>query len=52
MWRNNPEINNRFHLPGNSVSEVGERMNGGAVKEDKSPENDAIDFRKEVQDPR
>jgi hypothetical protein len=30
------------HLPGNSVSEVGERMNGGAVKEDKSPENEAI----------
>ena len=30
------------HLPGNSVSDVGERMKGGAVKEDKSPENDAI----------
>ena len=28
--------------PGNSVSEVGERMKGGAVKEDKSPENEAI----------
>ena len=37
-----PERNNQFHLPGNSVSDVGERMNGGAVKEDKSPENDAI----------
>jgi hypothetical protein len=24
------------------VSEVGERMKGGAVKEDKSPENEAI----------
>ena len=24
------------------MSEVGERMKGGAVKEDKSPENDAI----------
>ena len=30
------------YLPGNSVSEVGERMKGGAVKEDKSPENEAI----------
>jgi len=36
------ERNRLFHLPGNSVSEVGERMKGGAVKEDKSPENDAI----------
>lgn len=24
------------------MSEVGERINGGAVKEDKSPENEAI----------
>ena len=39
---NNSERKNRFHLPGNSVSEVGERMNGGAVKEDRSPENAAI----------
>lgn len=31
-----------IHLPGNSVSDVGERMKGGAVKEDKSPENEAI----------
>ena len=30
------------YSPGNSVSEVGERMKGGAVKEDKSPENEAI----------
>jgi len=30
------------YLPGNSVSEVGERIKGGAVKEDKSPENEAI----------
>lgn len=29
-------------VPGNSVSEIGERMNGGAVKEERSPENDAI----------
>lgn len=36
------ERNSLFHLPGNSVSEVGERMKGGAVKEDKSPENEAI----------
>jgi hypothetical protein len=34
------------------VRDVGERMKGGAVNEDKSPENEAIDFRKEVQDPR
>lgn len=29
-------------VPGNSVRETGERMNGGAVMDDKSPENDAI----------
>lgn len=29
-------------VPGNSVSEMGERMKGGAVNEDKSPEKDAI----------
>ena len=29
-------------LPGNSVRDVGERMKGGAVNEDKSPENEAI----------
>lgn len=39
---NNSEIDRLFHLPGNSVSEVGDRMKGGAVKEDKSPENEAI----------
>ncbi len=27
--------------PGNSVREMGERMNGGAVSEERSPENDA-----------
>ena len=30
------------HTPGNSVSEMGERMNGGAVKDERSPEKDAI----------
>lgn len=29
-------------LPGNSVSEMGERMNGGAVSDERSPETDAI----------
>ena len=29
-------------VPGNSVSEMGERMKGGAVKDERSPENDAI----------
>ena len=38
----NRETKRLSHLPGNSVSEVGERMNGGAVKEDRSPENEAI----------
>lgn len=38
----NRETKRLSRLPGNSVSEVGERMNGGAVKEDKSPENEAI----------
>jgi hypothetical protein len=37
---------------GNSVRETGERMNGGAVKEDKSPEKDAIDLRNDDQLPR
>lgn len=32
-----------------SVNETGERINGGAVKEDKSPEYEAIDFKKLVQ---
>lgn len=31
-----------------STSEVGDKMNGGAVNEDKSPLNDAIDLRKDV----
>lgn len=29
-------------IPGNSVNEVGERMKGGAVKEERSPEKDAM----------
>lgn len=33
------------------MSDVVERMNGGAVKDDKSPENEAIDLRKTVQLP-
>jgi hypothetical protein len=35
----------------NSVNEVEERMKGGAVNDDKSPENDAIDFKNALQDP-
>lgn len=31
-----------------STSEVGDNINGGAVSEDKSPLNDAIDLRKDV----
>ena len=34
--------NSNGHVPGNSVSETGERMNGGAVIDDKSPEKEAI----------
>ena len=30
------------HSPGNSVSEMPERMNGGAVSEERSPETDAM----------
>lgn len=30
------------NIPGNSVKETGDRMNGGAVKDDKSPEKDAM----------
>lgn len=33
-----------------STREVGDRMNGGAVNDDKSPLYEAIDFIKEVQD--
>jgi hypothetical protein len=29
-------------LPGNSVREVGERMKGGAVSEERSPEKEAM----------
>lgn len=32
----------RSDAPGNSVREMGERMNGGAVKDDRSPDQDAI----------
>ena len=31
-----------MNVPGNSVRLVGERINGGAVIEDRSPVNDAI----------
>lgn len=30
------------NIPGNSVREMGERMKGGAVREDRSPETEAI----------
>lgn len=33
------------------MRDVEERMNGGAVKDDKSPENEAIDFKKALQEP-
>lgn len=33
-----------------SVNETGERMNGGAVKDERSPLNDEIDFKNEVHD--
>lgn len=29
-------------LPGNSVKDVGDRIKGGAVREERSPENEAI----------
>jgi hypothetical protein len=32
----------KINVPGNSVRETGERMNGGAVIDDRSPENVAI----------
>ena len=35
----------------NSVRDVDERMKGGAVKDDKSPENEAMDLRKALQEP-
>lgn len=35
----------------NSVRDVDDRINGGAVSEDKSPENEAIDFKKALQLP-
>ena len=36
-----------MNVPGNSVNDTGERMNGGAVIEYKSPENDAILHRRD-----
>lgn len=35
----------------NSTRDVEERINGGAVSDDKSPEKDAMDFRKAVHEP-
>lgn len=35
----------------NSVRDVEERMNGGAVNEDRSPENEAMDLRKALHEP-
>jgi len=32
----------KAHEPGNSVRDVGERMKGGAVSEERSPENEAM----------
>ena len=32
------------YTPGNSVREIGERIKGGAVKDERSPENEAILF--------
>ena len=39
-------------LPGNSVREIGERMNGGAVRDERSPVNVAILFPPYVQSSR
>lgn len=35
----------------NSVNDVDDRMNGGAVNDDRSPLNEAMDFKKALQDP-
>ena len=35
-------ISGSVGAPGNSVSEMGERMNGGAVSDERSPETEAI----------
>lgn len=40
------------NVPGNSVREVGDRINGGAVSEERSPEKEAIDLRNDDQLPR
>lgn len=37
-------------VPGNSVSDMGERMNGGAVSDERSPDTDAILGPHEVRD--
>lgn len=42
MMRASIEMIERRTIPGNSVKEVGERMKGGAVSEDRSPENEAM----------
>ena len=39
------------YVPGNSVREMGERMKGGAVSDERSPENDAILHAREVGEP-
>lgn len=33
-----------------STSDVGDKINGGAVNDDKSPLNEAIDFKNDVQE--
>jgi hypothetical protein len=40
MSENDEVIN--LGAPGNSVKETGERMNGGAVREERSPETEAM----------
>lgn len=35
-------VEHKEYVPGNSVSDTGERMNGGAVIDERSPENEAI----------
>jgi hypothetical protein len=37
---------------GNSVKDTGDKIKGGAVIDDKSPENEARDFKKDDQVPR
>ena len=35
-------VHRRGDAPGNSVSEMGERMKGGAVSDERSPDTDAM----------